>query len=104
MNRIPVEYLDYASNLTQMWGETDLEFGGYFELEPIENIEKMNQEIEMQKYAPEYIAFASNGGGEIFAFNSNGEIFLLPLIGLKSEVAVKISSSWPDFCSHITKA
>ncbi len=98
---LPSDYVEFVNSTDVLWGETDYEFGGYFDLEPLENIEQMNKDIEIEKYAPGYVAFASDGGGEVFAFDSMGQIFLLPLVGMEPSVATKIASSWQEFKSHI---
>ncbi|QDS99887.1 hypothetical protein HG15A2_32180 [Adhaeretor mobilis] len=46
-----------------MHGFTDLDFGGYFHLEPLELVEKLNKDIEIEEHAPGLLAFASDGGG-----------------------------------------
>ena len=40
-------------------------------------------------------------GGEAFVFNSKGEIYLLPLIGMEQDAAVKLANSWKEFISHV---
>lgn len=101
MIELPKGYLDYINNGGILYGETNYEFGSYFDLEPIENIPEYNQDIEIQTYAPEFIAFGSDGGGEAFVFDANGAIYLLPFIGMESEQAVKVASSWSEFLSHV---
>lgn len=100
---LPSEYVEFMNSTNVLWGETDYEFGGYFDLEFLDNIEQMNRDIEIEKYAPGYVAFASDGGGEVFAFDNMGPIFLLPLVGMEPSVAIKIASSWQEFKSHMAK-
>ncbi|MGD9364559.1 MAG: SMI1/KNR4 family protein [Desulfobacteraceae bacterium] len=101
--KLPKEYVAFANSTDVLWGETDYDFGGYFDLEPLENIEQMNKDIEIEKYAPGFVAFASDGGGEVFAFDKEGQIFLLPLIGMEPSTATKVASTWKEFKSHIVK-
>ena len=100
---LPTEYIKFFKSLDQLWGETDYEFGGYFELEPLDKIEKMNNDIGIAQDAPGFIAFACDGGGEVFVFDESGQIFILPLIGMEPSVAVKLASSWNEFETHIVQ-
>ena len=36
-----------------MYGTTDYEFGGYFRLESLDGIEKLNSDIQIDEYAPD---------------------------------------------------
>ncbi|QYJ89378.1 SMI1/KNR4 family protein [Shewanella halotolerans] len=100
---LPKEYIEFFKSSDQLWGETDYEFGGYFELEPLDKIEQMNNDIGIAQDAPGFIAFACDGGGEVFVFDESGQIFLLPLIGMEPSVAVKLASSWSEFETHIVQ-
>ena len=100
---LPTEYVEFMNSVDALWGETDYEFGGYFDLEPLEKIEQMNKDIEIETYAPGFVAFASDGGGEVFAFDKEGQIFLLPLVGMEPNKATKIAASWQEFKSHIVQ-
>lgn len=82
-------------------GFTDLELGGYFDLEPLESIEEMNKDIEIERYAPGYLAFASDGGGEVLAFDKDGKVVSIPLIGMEAKSAKVIANSWIEYVSHI---
>ncbi len=99
--KLPAEYIQYVHSSDVLWGETNYEFGGYFDLEPLDNIEQFNRDIEILVYAPEFVAFASDGGGEVFVFDQEGQIFLLPLIGMDPSAAIKVALSWQEFKSHI---
>ena len=98
---LPQEYLEYLRGENPTSGFTDLELGGYFDLEPIESIEEMNKDVEMEANAPGYLAFASDGGGELLAFDSGGKVYSIPLIGMNSDSAVLIANSWNEYVSHI---
>ncbi len=99
--KLPQEYLEYIQAGNPTFGFTDLELGGYFELEPLGTLEEMNRDVEIGKYAPEFLAFASDGGGELLAFDSDGKVYSIPLIGMESKAAVLISNSWSEYVSHI---
>lgn len=56
-----------------------------------------NTEIEVHIYAPGFVAFAGNGGGEIYAFDETGAVFMLPMIGMAPEAAIKIAGDFLEF-------
>jgi len=70
---------------------------GYVELWAIEDISQQNAAIEMDVSAPGFLAFAGNGGGEILAFDAAGAVYMIPLIGMGPEQAIKIADSFAEF-------
>lgn len=69
----------------------------YVELWAVEDIPQENKAIEMNVYAPGFLAFAGNGGGEVFAFDAVGAVYMIPLIGMEAEQAIKIADSFAEF-------
>ena len=98
--KLPDEYIEYLKNGGDTEFETDFEFGGYVILEPLEHVDKFNRDIEINKYAPDYLAFGSDGGSEVFAFDKAGAIHLMPMIGMSPNDAIKISDSWKNYISR----
>jgi len=70
---------------------------GYVELWAIEDIPQENTAIEIDVYAPDFLAFAGNGDGEVLAFDATGAVYMLPLIGMEPKYAVKIADSFAEF-------
>lgn len=70
---------------------------GYVELWPIEDIARENVAIEMDVYAPGFLAFAGNGSGDVLAFDADGAVYMIPLIGMEPEQAIKIAVSFAEF-------
>lgn len=70
---------------------------GYVELWDVEDIPRENTAIEMAVYAPGFLAFAGNSSGEVLAFDANGAVYMLPLIGMEAEQAIKIADSFAEF-------
>lgn len=70
---------------------------GYVELWAIEGIPRENTAIAMDVYAPGFLAFAGNGGGEVLAFDVAGAVYMIPLIGLEVAHAIKIANSFAEF-------
>ena len=70
---------------------------GYVELWSIEGIPEQNASIEIDVYAPGFLAFAGNGGGEVLAFDAGGVVYMLPLIGMEPKYAIKVADSFTEF-------
>lgn len=70
---------------------------GYVELWSIEDIPQQNAAIQVDVYAPGFLAFAGNGGGEVLAFDAGGAVYMLPLIGMEPEHAIKVADSFAQF-------
>jgi hypothetical protein len=70
---------------------------GYVELWAIEDILQENTAIEIDVYAPGFLAFGGNGGGEVLAFDAVGAVYMIPLIGMEAGQAIKIADSFNEF-------
>lgn len=60
----------------------------------------LNREYEFSEYAPELIAFGSDGGGEAFAFDTRTEpasVVVVPFIGMSSAAATPVTGSFDEF-------
>ncbi|MGS5084983.1 SMI1/KNR4 family protein [Hydrogenophaga sp. A37] len=62
-----------------------------------DEVASANAEIEIPVYAPGFVAFAGNGGGEVFAFDDTGAVVMLPMIGMAPEAAIHVASDFPEF-------
>ena len=100
---LPSQFVEYIEGGGLMFFETSHEFGGMIEIEELSNISQFNQDIEIETYAPGYVAFATDGGGEAFAFDAEGKVYLLPMIGMTPEAATKIEDSWGSYLSKALK-
>ncbi|MBO9880707.1 SMI1/KNR4 family protein [Xanthomonas sp. D-109] len=77
---------------------------GYIELWQLDDIASNNQDIEISKHAPSYLAFAGNGGGEVLAFDSSGAVYMLPLIGMAADTAIKVADCFTELASRFDPA
>ena len=74
--------------------------GNYLSLWKIEELAQFNADYEVEEYAPGFLFFASNGGGEGYAFDTMDErmrIHIIPFIGMSREDAIPVSDSFEDF-------
>lgn len=101
---IPSSYRNYIQEHGLFEGFTvDEAAPGYVILWAMDEIAGSNLDIEIETYAPGFLAFAGNGGGEVLAFDEQGRVYMLPLIGMDSEVAIRIADSFPDFASQFVR-
>lgn len=73
---------------------------GYVVLWAIDEISKNNSEVEIETYAPGFIAFCGNGGGELLVFDSTGAVFMLPMIGMEPNCAIRVAETFEDLVSQ----
>ncbi|MES2838736.1 MAG: hypothetical protein V4794_00455, partial [Pseudomonadota bacterium] len=53
-----------------------------------------NTALQVDLCAPGFVAFAGNGGGEVFAFDMAGAVFMLPIIGMEPGAATKVAGDF----------
>ncbi|MBD9668011.1 SMI1/KNR4 family protein [Variovorax sp. VRV01] len=63
-----------------------------------------NSEMDVDVYAPGFVAFAGNGGGEIYAFDTVGAVFMLPMIGMGPEAAIKVADDFLELARVFKRA
>ncbi len=100
VTRLPANYEAYVSSGALTEGSVEGE-PGYFVLWPLDEIAQNNADVDIQKYAPGFVAFGGNGGGELLAFDRTGAVVMLPMIGLDVQHAIKIAESWEAFEKRI---
>ena len=83
-------------------GELSIDPYWYIIWEP-ENIRQYNVEYELEKYAPGFIAFGSNGGNELLVVDECGTVFSLPAIGMDPQFAKRIAGSIDVFETNMEK-
>ena len=70
---------------------------GYMSLWPLGDIARLNEDYNVAAFAPGFLCFGSNGGGELLAFDAAGRICHLPAIGMDAKCAIRIADSWLEF-------
>jgi len=83
-------------------GELSIDPLWYIIWEP-ENIEEYNKDYEVSKYAPDFIAFGSNGGDELLVVNKEGIVYTIPGIGMDPKYANKIAKNISDLKQYMEK-
>lgn len=83
-------------------GELSVEPEWYVLWRP-EELEELNKDYELNEYAPGFITFGGNGGGELLVTDSNGSVFYMPAIGMAPDTAIKIACSLKEFKGYMQK-
>jgi len=72
-----------------------------------EELAKMNEGYEVQKYAPGLLIFGSNGGGEAYGFDTRTyphQIVQVPFVGMDWSYAKSLGESFGEFLKHLYEA
>ena len=100
---LPAEYGQFLAAHGAFEGFTSGE-PGYIALWALAELPGNNSDIQIEKYAPGYLAFAGNGGGEVLAFDASGTVYMLPLIGMEPRYAVKVANSFGELVARFELA
>lgn len=96
----PSEYLAYlekGSDVASTKGEP-----GFFQLWHPDEVEELNESYRVAEYAPGFLGFGSDGGGEMLAFDAAGAVFKIPFVGMAPKEAQRIAGSWGEVTARIT--
>jgi hypothetical protein len=64
---------------------------------PLDQIDQLNRDYHVAEFAPGFLGFGSNGGGELLAFDASGRVFMIPFVGMSVEDARPVAKSWNQF-------
>ncbi|EGU39779.1 hypothetical protein [Vibrio splendidus] len=81
-------------------GELSVEPEWYVLWQP-EELEEFNRDYQIAEYAPGFLTFGGNGGGELLFVNEAEEVFYMPSIGIAPESAIKIANSLQEFKGYM---
>ena len=98
---LPKGYIEYMESVPPMSGDTDFDMGVGYELEPLTAVERLNRDVGIEEFAPGFIAFATDGGNELFVFDASGKVYLMPMVGMEPKVAVLLADSFAEFLQHL---
>ncbi len=75
----------------------------WFHLWPAEDVEQLNRDYPVAEFAPGFLGFGSNGGGELLAFDADGRVFTMPFVGLGKEHPWLVAGSWSGFVEKMER-
>jgi hypothetical protein len=97
---LPASYLAFLA--FSNGGEGALAVGpGWFVIWPAEEVLESNQGYQVEKELPGFFGFGSDGGGELFAFDTRSpqpwKIVMIPFIPMQERYAVVVAESFEQF-------
>jgi len=101
---MPSQYVEYIDTNGLFEGfTTDDDSPGYIALWNLEEIPGNNRGIDVERLAPGFIAFAGNGGGEVLAFDASGAVFMLPMIGMAPDCAIRVADDFQSLAMRFVR-
>jgi len=97
MRSLPDEFVAYHARGASMEGPVSSTALGWFQLWPLAEVQSLNKQYEVAAYAPELVAFGSDGGGEMLAFDAKNQIVKVPFVGMAMDYAKIVATTWPEF-------
>ena len=104
-----VSHMEDLKSILKSWfeegyaeGELSVEPEWYVLWRPDE-IEEFNRDYELSEYAPGFVTFGGNGGGELLVVSELREVFYIPAIGMAPDTAIKIANSLNEFKGYMEK-
>jgi hypothetical protein len=97
---IPAQYIAYFASNGPKEGPLSVE-PGWFQLWPLDELERWNREYQVHEYAPGFVGFGSSGGGEMLAFDADGRVVMIPFIGMSPDEVWPVADSWNEFVKGI---
>jgi hypothetical protein len=98
--QLPRGYLDQLAVSNGGEGDLGVEQPGWISIWPAEQVLELNREYHIHEDLPGFFGFASNGGGELLAFDTRaGEPFpivMVPFIQMDAREAVRIAKSFEE--------
>ncbi len=101
---IPQEYIAFLQYSNGGEGTLGIE-PGWVQFWAAEVVLELNKGYQIDKYLPGFLGFASNGGGELFAFEINQDkpwkIVVIPCIPMEANEAIIIANDFEEFIQNI---
>ena len=99
---LPQEYVGYFEGNGPKEGGLSVD-PGWFQLWPPSEIEHWNQAYQVEEFAPGFLGFGSSGGGELLAFDAEGRVVMIPMVGMSADEARPVAGSWSEFVKKIER-
>lgn len=99
---LPDEYLAFMHSGKPQMGLSDLTGDREnFVLWEIDHVNQVNKNLGIQEFYPGFLTFGANQSGQLYAFDSDGAVYVLPTSGVASTTVTKVADGWDDFEKHI---
>jgi hypothetical protein len=64
---------------------------------PLDELATYNTDYEVPENAPDYFAFGTSGGGEMFCISPGGTIVCLAFVGMSPKDELFVAAKWTEF-------
>jgi len=98
---LPSDYKSFLRKINEGEGFVGPE---YLILWKAEELLSFNEEYEVDKYASGLLLFASNGGGEGFAFDESLKVVQVPFIGMSLADATNVADDFTHLLERMHKS
>jgi cell wall assembly regulator SMI1 len=101
--RLPDDYRDF---LTRFNGGEGFIGKHYVILWKAEELHQLNQDYQVSEYAPGFLMFASDGGGDGFAFDTRSRsyrVMEVPFIGMSVDDAFFVADSFTELLEKMAE-
>lgn len=101
--RLPDDYRDF---LMRFDGGEGFIGKHYFILWKAEELHQLNHDYQVSEYAPGFLMFASDGGGDGFAFDTrsgSNRVMEVPFIGMSVDDAFYVADSFTGLLEKMTE-
>lgn len=96
---LPLGFIDFFKEANGADINSDTRF---IVLWPLTNMIQLNEQHNVNEYAPEFFIFGSDGGDTAYAIEKGtSHIFEMPFIGMSKEESTFICKSFDDFIKNI---
>ncbi len=99
---LPSQYASYFAGDGPREGALSVE-PGWFQLWSPDEVERWNREYHVEEFAPGFLGFGSSGGGEMLAFDADGRVVMIPMVGMSADEARPVADSWSEFVEKIER-
>ena len=104
---LPPAYLAFLERSNGGGGDLGID-SGWVSLWPAEEVVELNRGYEVQQWISDFFGFASNGGGELFAFDTRTphpwNVYMLPFIPMDEDEAILGADDFATFAQVIGRS
>jgi len=102
---LPNEYKEFLTKTNGAEGA--LGENAYVMLWSVEDLRRLNEAYQVAIYAPGYLIFGSDGGGEAFAFDLQSKsrsIVMIPFVGMSRDLARPMATGFWQFLDKLWRS
>lgn len=99
---LPPAYQAFMAERGPFEGDTD-GLPGYIAMWSIDELAGLNADFDVRGLAPGFLAFAGDGGCELLAFDAQGQVWMLPAVGMSVDQAWRVAGSFDELARRFRR-